>query len=176
MAIIKHKYTVCLWFRPKFSKFTHLFILCLIQLCHKNTQICKFQIKGTQFSTTRKSLRMSTNTKAVIDLSKKDEDTGSKIDLIKNLIFGENIQAYDSEFEALRKDILDKKKVLEELIEDVRKELHTAIDSVSTDVNIRITELEEKLDDKFEQLDSEKLDKKMLGNLLIELGEKVSKK
>ena len=47
---------------------------------------------------------------------------------------------------------------------------------MSTDVNIRITELEDKLEDRIEQLDSEKLNKKLLGNLLIELGEKVSKK
>lgn len=123
-----------------------------------------------------KSKKMSTNNKAVIDLNKKEDETGSKIDLIKNLIFGENIQAYNSEFEALKKDILDKKKILEELIEEVRTDLTAAIDSVSTDVNIRITELEEKLEDRIEQLDDEKLDKKMLGNLLIELGEKVGKK
>ncbi|SMC40163.1 fructose 1,6-bisphosphatase [Cellulophaga tyrosinoxydans] len=119
---------------------------------------------------------MSTNNKGVIDLNKKDDETGSKIDLIKNIIFGENIQAYNSEFEALKKDILDKKKALEDLIEEVRVDLNTTIDSVSTDVNIRITELEDKLEDRIEQLDSEKLDKKLLGNLLIELGEKVSKK
>ena len=119
---------------------------------------------------------MSTNNKDVIDLNIKDDQAGSKIDLIKNLIFGENIQAYNSEFEALKKDILDKKKALEELIEEVRVDLNTAIDSVATDVNIRITELEDKLEDRIEQLDSEKLDKKLLGNLLIELGEKVSKK
>ena len=119
---------------------------------------------------------MSTNSKAVIDLNKKEEKLESKIEQIKNLIFGENIQAYDSEFEALKKDILEKKRVLELLIEEVRVDLNTAIDSVSTDVNIRITELEDKLEDRIEQLDSEKLDKKLLGNLLIELGEKVSKK
>ncbi|WP_158974888.1 fructose 1,6-bisphosphatase [Cellulophaga sp. L1A9] len=119
---------------------------------------------------------MSTNSKPVIDLNNKDEQVGSKIDLIKNLIFGDDIQAYDSEFEALRKDILEKKRILEELIEEVRTELNTALDSVATDVNIRVTELEEKLEDKIETLDAEKLDKKTLGNILIELGEKVSKK
>ncbi|MCR1025718.1 fructose 1,6-bisphosphatase [Cellulophaga baltica] len=119
---------------------------------------------------------MSTNSKPVIDLNNKETQAGSKIDLIKNLIFGDDIQAYDSEFEALKKDILEKKRILEELVEDVRTELNTALDSVATDVNIRVTELEEKLEDKIETLDAEKLDKKALGNILIELGEKVSKK
>jgi hypothetical protein len=119
---------------------------------------------------------MSTNNKAVIDINNKDEQIGSKIDLIKNIIFGEDIKAYNSEFELLKSDILEKKKVLQELIEEVREELNTALDSVSTDVNIRITALEEKLEDKIDQVDVDKIDKKMLGNLLIELGEKVTKK
>lgn len=119
---------------------------------------------------------MSKNGKEAIDINNTVQENSSKIELIKNLIFGENIQAYDSEFEALKKDILEKRKALEELIEEVRTELNSAIDSVATDVNIRITELEDKLEDKIEQLDSDKLDKKILGNLLIELGEKVSKK
>jgi archaellum component FlaC len=107
---------------------------------------------------------------------KKDLETASKIELIKNLIFGENIQAYDSEFELLKKDILSKKKALEELIEAVRTDLRMSIDDVSTDINIRITELEDKLDTRFEDLEQNQLDKKELGDLLIQLGEKIQKK
>ncbi len=119
---------------------------------------------------------MSKNNKRVIDLNTKEDDAASKIDVIKNLIFGDNIQAYDSEFELLKQDILDKKKVLEELIEDVKADLKTAIDNVATDVNIRITELEENLENKLEDIDTAKVNKKMLGDLLIELGEKVNNK
>lgn len=119
---------------------------------------------------------MSKNGKEVLDINQTDQENSSKIELIKNLIFGENIQAYNSEFDALKRDILDKKNALEALIEEVRTELSSAIDTVATDVNIRITELEDKLEDKIEQLDSDKLDKKMLGNFLIELGEKLGKK
>lgn len=119
---------------------------------------------------------MSKTGKAVINLTQASEENTSKIELIKNLIFGDNIEAYDSEFESLKKDILDKKKILEDLIEEVRTELIASIDSVSTDVHIRITELEDKLEEKIDQIDSEKLDKKMLGSLLVELGEKLGKK
>lgn len=104
---------------------------------------------------------------------KKDLETASKIELIKNLIFGENIQAYESEFELLKKDILSKKKQLEELIEAVRTDLRMAINDVSTDVNIRITELEDKIEDRFESLEKDQLDAQSLGDLLIELGKKV---
>ena len=112
----------------------------------------------------------------IVALDNKQEEAASKIEIIKNLIFGENIQVYDSEFESLKKDIEKKKKALEELIEEVRQDLKTAIDNVATDVNIRITELEDKIEGKIENLETEKVDKKMLGKLLIDLGEKVSAK
>lgn len=119
---------------------------------------------------------MSKNQKAVIKLNKEEKTSASKIDLIKNLIFGDEFEAYDSEFDTLKQDILNKKKVLEELIEEVKTDLNTAIDSVATDVNIRITELEDKFEDKLESVEAAKVDKKALGQLLIDLGEKVGQK
>lgn len=112
--------------------------------------------------------------KSVIKLNQKDEATASKIELIKQLIFGENIQAYESEFELLKKDILEKRRVLEGLVEEVRTELSNSIDNLSTDMNIRITELEENLEQKFENLEKDHRD--TLSNVLIELGEKLAKK
>lgn len=101
-------------------------------------------------------------------------DPSSKIDAIKQLIFGENIQEYDHEFEAVKQDILNKKKELEHLIDDVKAELLQNIDNLSTDINIRITELENTIDDKADALDEKKLDRKLFGDLLIKLGEKIS--
>jgi len=49
-----------------------------------------------------------------------------------------------------------------------------SIDSLSTDVNIRITDLEDSLQAKTEALTEEKVDRKELGKLLISLGEKIS--
>ena len=104
----------------------------------------------------------------------KKEEAASKIEMIKNLIFGENIQAYDSEFDLLKKDIVNKKKVLEAMVEEVRQDLKTAIDNVSTDVNIRITELEDRIEGKIKNLEADKVDRKTLGKMLVDLGEKVS--
>jgi t-SNARE complex subunit (syntaxin) len=118
---------------------------------------------------------MSKNQKDVINLHE-NKETESKIEAIKNLIFGDNIQAYDSEFETLKKDILNKKKVLEDLIDEVSTDLRKSIDDVSTDVNIRITDLEKSLEGKIEELDTKSVDKELLGKLLIDLGKKVSSK
>ncbi len=117
---------------------------------------------------------MAKENKAVEE--KMANDPSSKIEAIKNLIFGENIAAYNSEFEQVKKDIAAKRQELREYIEDTSKELHQAIDNLSTDVNIRITELEDNLADKADMLDSKKVDKKILGDLLITLGEKISQK
>lgn len=103
-----------------------------------------------------------------------ESNPNSKIDAIKQLIFGENIQEYNSEFETVKQDILAKKKELENLIDDVKSELLQNIDNLSTDINIRITELENTLEDKAEALNNQKLDRRLFGDLLIKLGEKIS--
>lgn len=103
-------------------------------------------------------------------------DSASKIEVIKNLIFGENIAEYNSEFETLKKEIDTKRKELKNYIDDARDELMTSIDNLSTDINIRITDLENALEDKADKLDDQKVDKKLLGNLLISLGEKIASK
>lgn len=105
---------------------------------------------------------------------KANMDSSSKIEAIKNLIFGENIEQYDSEFDTLKKDLDTKKKALEAYIDEVREELMQSIDSLSTDVNIRITDLEDSLNARAEALSEEKVDRKELGKLLISLGEKIS--
>ncbi|OIQ23302.1 fructose 1,6-bisphosphatase [Lacinutrix sp. MedPE-SW] len=102
------------------------------------------------------------------------QDPTSKIDAIKQLIFGENMVEYNHEFEAVKQDILNKKKELENLVDEVKAELLQNIDNLSTDINIRITELENNLEDKANSLDEKKLDRKIFGDLLIKLGEKIS--
>ena len=72
------------------------------------------------------------------------------------------------------KDLDKKKKTLEELIEATRIELTQAIDNLGTDLNIRITELEDAVENKLDNLDEKKVDRKLLGDLLIKLGNKIS--
>lgn len=119
---------------------------------------------------------MTKKHEAMFTLEDKIESSASKIDVIKNLIFGDTMQAYDAELEVLKTDILQKKKVLDNLIDEVRADLNTSIDSISTDVNIRITELEKNLDHKIEDIGEASVNKKILGKLLIELGERIGDK
>ena len=103
-----------------------------------------------------------------------ENENSSKIEAIKNLIFGENIAEYNDEFEAIKKDLEKKKTILEDLISSTSTELNKAIDNLSTDVNIRITELEASLEEKTDALEEKKVDRKLLGELFTKLGEKIS--
>ncbi|GAB1855813.1 hypothetical protein MHTCC0001_06480 [Flavobacteriaceae bacterium MHTCC 0001] len=107
-------------------------------------------------------------------LNDNPKSNSSKIDAIKEIIFGENIQEYNSEFEAIKSDILAKKEELQNLISSVESELLQNIDNLSTDINIRITDLESALNDKLDNLDEEKMNRKLLGDLFIKLGNKIS--
>ncbi|MFD0861118.1 fructose 1,6-bisphosphatase [Sungkyunkwania multivorans] len=102
-------------------------------------------------------------------------DPSSKIEAIKNLIFGENIQEYNTEFDKIKQDIQEKKEELNAIINDVRAELFQNIDNLSTDLNIRITELENSLQERTDELQDKKVDRALLGDLLIKLGENIRK-
>lgn len=97
----------------------------------------------------------------------------SKIEAIKNLIFGENIQEYNHEFDTLKADITKKREEMLSYVDDARKEIMTAVDNLSTDVNIRISDLEQSLDEKAQDLDNRKVSRDSLGDMLIRLGENI---
>lgn len=111
--------------------------------------------------------------KTTPEITTDTNDVNSKIETIKNLIFGENIQAYDSEFETLKKDITKKRDDLKVFVEETRQELNGLIDNLSTDLNIRITELEDSITERAEDLETKKVDKKTLGQLLVKLGNQI---
>lgn len=117
---------------------------------------------------------MSKNVPTIETSNQNGHASSSKIDLIKELIFGEKIEEYDSEFEKLKTDIEQKRKELNDLITDVRLDLENTLDTISTDLNIRITNLEENLGERLNEIDADKVTKKSLGDLLITLGKKIS--
>ncbi|WP_338408937.1 fructose 1,6-bisphosphatase [uncultured Flavobacterium sp.] len=112
------------------------------------------------------------NNQINIDTASKNE-SAQRLETIKNLIFGEQIQQIDSEFDTIKKHIEKRKEEIQALIENTHLELSTTIDNLSTDLNIRITELDDKLNEKAEELNHNKVNKKELGSLLVSMGEKI---
>ncbi len=102
-------------------------------------------------------------------------ESQQRLEAIKNLIFGENIEQINSDFDTIKKLIEKRKEELELFIEETSKDLNTLIDNLSTDVNIRITDLEENLNEKIDVLNHNKVDRSMLGKLFVSMGEKIMK-
>jgi hypothetical protein len=119
-------------------------------------------------------MKKKTTEKIAENLNGIPQNNSSKIDAIKELIFGEDIQAYNQEFETLKADILSKKEELQDLIGAVESELLQNIDSLSTDINIRLTDIESSINDKLDTMDNKKANRKVLGELFVKLGEKIS--
>jgi hypothetical protein len=102
-------------------------------------------------------------------------ESAQRLEAIKNLIFGENIQQIDEDFQGIKNLIDKRKEELDNYIEETRKELLHTIDNLSTDVNIRITDLETSLNEKADDLNHKKVDRNSLGKMLVQLGEKIMK-
>lgn len=107
--------------------------------------------------------------KSITEVSKKSLDASLKVEAIRELILGENIKQYTDEFKALKRDIEEKKKVLEDLVIQVRKEVLESLDNISIDTGIRISELEERID----EVISDKMDFRILPSKSLYIDEKI---
>jgi len=96
-----------------------------------------------------------------------DTDSSSKIEAIKNLIFGDNIKAYNSEFDALKVDIRKNEEITEEHLALIEQR----IDSLETDFQIRLTKLEERIDQSFQNISN---NRKELSDLFLQIGNQLS--
>lgn len=108
-----------------------------------------------------------------------------KIEAVKQLIFGENMQQYDSEFNEVRATIKKTKQdlvneidetrtALTDLINETRESLNKALSDLRSDTNKKVSQLREDMDEAVADLDDRKLNRKLLGALLQEMGKQIS--
>lgn len=97
----------------------------------------------------------------------------SKIDAIKELIFGENMQQYSQQFSDLKSIIEKRRQEMESHMDTIKSEMMSSIDNLNTDMNIRITELEKALENRLDKIDNQKVDRKALGKSLENIGKKL---
>ena len=95
-------------------------------------------------------------------------ESAQRLEAIKNLIFGENIQQIDQEFQSLKNHVEKRKEELEDFIAETRKELNATIDNLATDLN-------NSMNDKTDELNHKKVDRNLIGTLLVSMGEKIMK-
>ncbi|GAB5524676.1 MAG: hypothetical protein Roseis2KO_25480 [Roseivirga sp.] len=108
-----------------------------------------------------------------------------KIEAVKQLIFGENMQQYDSEFSEVRATIKKTKQelvneidetrdALTNLINETREALTKAVSDLRSDTNKKVSQLREDMDESIADLDDRKLNRKLLGALLQEMGKQIA--
>ncbi len=97
----------------------------------------------------------------------------AKIDAIKQLIFGENIEQYDEEFKAIRDNIHAAQQQMNERLENTAAELKKLIETIQNEQDQKLNELKSQMDEEVKDLKNTKLDRQLLGDLLQEIGGKI---
>ena len=93
----------------------------------------------------------------------------SKLQAVKELIFGQEIKDYDAEFKQIHGDLQELGKQLRSDDTNLRK----MIENLEKTLTSRIDRVEADLQKKFSQLDHKKTDRAKLGKMLIQIGEKL---
>jgi len=112
-----------------------------------------------------------------VNKSSASGDTGDKldprIDAIKEIIFGENIKQYNKEFNQL-KDLIRKYKAdHQQRLKDLRQELKTLIGELDQNLSKQLADMKKETLRDLNNLNEKKVNRKLLGELLEELGKKI---
>lgn len=112
-------------------------------------------------------------------------DSATRVEAIKDLIFGENMKEYELRFNKLADELEQTKIELNEKIALLSKEsvdnVNMLMTSLSKEIDTNFSSLQSEIDKfsnvhgELEKLNSKKVDKTALGNLLINVGEKLKK-
>ena len=93
----------------------------------------------------------------------------SKLQAVKELIFGKEIQDYDAEFKRIHEAIALNRDTNSTDTENLEK----ALDKLEKQLTARIDKLEAEMLKKIAHLDDKKTDRAKLGKMLIQIGEKL---
>ena len=96
----------------------------------------------------------------------------SKLQAVKELIFGQEIQNYDAEF----KEINNRFNRVEEKSRSDAQEQLASLATLEKTIMARLDKMENEFTKKMAQLEDKKTDRAKLGKLLIQIGEKLQDK
>ena len=108
-----------------------------------------------------------------------------KIEAVKQLIFGENMQQYDNEFNEIKNlikktrteiesELNETRDALNKLINQTTDALTNEIQDLRSDMNKKVTQLRADMDETVADLEDRKLNRKLLGTLLQEMGKQIA--
>lgn len=96
----------------------------------------------------------------------------SKIQAVKELIFGQDIKTFEKEFKEINEHLED----IESKLVDESNARESAIQELEKDMDNRLAALEDKMQTRMDILDNEKADRVALGKMLIDMGKKLQSK
>lgn len=94
---------------------------------------------------------------------------GSKIDAIKEIIFGQTMQEYDQRFSTLEALLISNQKELEKSSQQKINSLQKELEAYRTEAEQKLNRLQTKLEKKMGQLDEKKVEIATLKKHLIQL-------
>lgn len=109
--------------------------------------------------------------------SKKTESAGdqsSKLDAIKDIIFGQQIQEYEKEFEEIRQTIEANSEASDASRTAMQEQLTKQLETIQEQLSRQIEASQEKLLKEIAKLSDQKTDRKALGKMLENIGNKLS--
>lgn len=97
----------------------------------------------------------------------------NKLDSIRDILFGENMQQYQNEFDQIKSIIRDNQERTDTRISEIRTELIDKITALEDMLNARLTQTENALSNKIAELKDEKTDRKALASLFMDIAKKL---
>ncbi len=101
-------------------------------------------------------------------------NTQPQIDAIRNIIFGQNMQDYDQRFKEANDNLNRNRQEIEDLIEQTKNYLLEEMRQMEHRLSTQLQQLNDKLVQESDRLEDKKLNRKELGSLLVDIGNKIS--
>jgi len=93
----------------------------------------------------------------------------NKLNSIRDILFGENMQEYQKEFDEIKSIIRDNQERTDNRISDMRTEIMDKISALDDSINSRITKTEESLSEKIADLKDAKADRRALATMFTDI-------
>ena len=106
--------------------------------------------------------------------NKGQEAVDPKIDAIKQLIFGDNMVEYDKRFDTLMDQIEKTKAAIEKKMDAQNQSLKNDLNELKTALEKSIDSLDKSTSKEMARLDDAKANRKALGKMLQNIGDKLS--
>ena len=97
----------------------------------------------------------------------------SKLDAVKELIFGQNLKEYDNEIATLNKQISEQKDMFTQKAEALNKEVSEAIKNIEKSLLAKINEVENLIKTELQEQNSSHLHKDKFAELMQEIANKL---